>query len=105
MRPQRVEAMSISKDSCRRALRCWVLVTIPLLWGLVARSATPPPPAGVAPIATPAGGFGIDGDLLTDSPTATVGDWCVSTNNSSAGGGAVLDAAGNPLDSSTTFHF
>src|SRR5262245_9827716 len=105
MRPQRVKTMIIFKDSCRRALRCRVLLTTAFLWSLVARSATLPPPAGLAPIAPPAGGFGIDGDLLTDSPVANVGDWLVSTNNSPAGGGAVLDAAGNPLDSSTTFHF
>src|SRR6185369_3032368 len=57
-----------------------------------------PPPGGVAPVATPASGFRIDGNLMAD-PLA--GDWLEGTNV----GGGVLSAAGIPLNPATTFHF
>src|SRR6266700_4557140 len=60
-----------------------------------------PPPAGVAPVITPAGGFGIDGDLFANLPAANVGDWIT---NSLTGGG-VLTQSGVPINGSTTFHF
>src|SRR2546427_650464 len=63
-----------------------------LIGGLMARAS--PPPAGVAPVLIPAGGFGIEGDLLANTPTASVGDWLASTNGA---GGGVLNAAGVPL--------
>src|SRR6516162_5796057 len=62
-----------------------------------------PPPTGVAPVLYPAGGFGIDGDLLANTPGGNTGDWLLSTNAGS--GGAVLNAAGVPLDPTRTFHF
>ncbi len=62
-----------------------------------------PPPMGVAPVLVPAGGFGIDGDLFANSPTANVGDWLAGTNAGT--GGAVLDANGVPLNPATTFHY
>ena len=60
-----------------------------------------PPPAGVAAIISPAGGFSIDGDLFANVPAAGVGDWIT---NSLTGGG-VLTRSGAPLNASTTFHF
>src|SRR5262245_2082629 len=60
-----------------------------------------PPPAGVAPVVSPAGGFGIEGDLFANLPGANVGDWITN----SATGGGVLTAAGVPLNATTTFHF
>src|SRR6266540_4355740 len=60
-----------------------------------------PPPAGVAPVVSPAGGFGIDGDLFANMPGANVGDWITN----SATGGGVLTRSGVPLNASTTFHF
>src|ERR1051326_6673463 len=60
-----------------------------------------PPPAGVAAVIYPAGGFSIDGDLLANLPAANVGDWIT---NSLTGGG-VLTLAGAPINTSTTFHF
>ena len=61
-----------------------------------------PPPTGVAPVTVPAGGFGIDGDLQANTPTAGVGDWVPGPAGT---GGAVLDTNGVPLDATTTFHF
>src|SRR5438552_7025047 len=60
-----------------------------------------PPRAGVAPVVSPAGGFGIEGDLFANMPAANVGDWIT---NSLTGGG-VLTRAGVPLNAVTTFHF
>src|ERR1044071_2960143 len=60
-----------------------------------------PPPAGVAWVNSPAGGFSIDGDLFANVPVANVGDW---VTNSVTGGG-VLTRTGVPLNPSTTFHF
>src|SRR5438445_6749425 len=62
-----------------------------------------PPPAGIAPVVFPAGGFSIDGDLMANTPASNAGDWLLSTNSGS--GGAVLNAAGAPLNPTTTFHF
>jgi hypothetical protein len=64
-----------------------------------------PPPGGVAPIEPPTGGFGIDGNLLANSPTANIGDWLLNTNAVPGVGRSVLDAIGAPLDSTRTFHF
>ncbi|WP_240676134.1 T9SS type A sorting domain-containing protein [Botryobacter ruber] len=58
---------------------------------------------GVAPIAPPPGGFGIDGDLRANTPTANIGDWLPGAVGSGSGGN-VLDASGNPLNNTTTYH-
>src|SRR5436190_14711724 len=57
-----------------------------------------PPPAGVAPLSVPAGGFRIDGDLMAD---VSGGDWLGGTNPAAG----VLSASGLPLNPATTFHF
>jgi len=50
-----------------------------------------PPPAGVAPVQNPAGGFAIDGNLLANSPTDGTATGCLCWLR-----GAVLDSAGKP---------
>src|SRR5712691_8636672 len=80
-----------------RALLC-----SPLLWNSVGRAS--PPPAGIAPIGQPAGGFSIDGDLIANTPNANVGDW-VSWTKAAGTGGPVLSANGTRLNPITTFHF
>src|ERR1051326_3036334 len=62
---------------------------------------TDAPSAGTAPVNPPTGGFGIDGDLGANTPTAGIGDW---VPGSSGSGGNVLTAAGVPITSGTTFH-
>lgn len=65
-----------------------------------------PPPSGVAPVNLPAGGFGIDGNLIPNTPAADVGDWLLCPEAGLPGtGGAVLDKAGLLLNATTTFHF
>ena len=67
------------------------------------------PPKGLAPVNPPTGGFAIDGDLLSNTPTspspfaANQGDWYHGTGGS---GGNVLnnDATGTPVNSAITFH-
>ncbi len=61
------------------------------------------PPNGTAPVSLPAGGFGIEGDLLANIPTSGVGDWV--SNSVSSGGGFVLYTNGTPVDTMTTSHF
>ncbi|HEX5221955.1 MAG TPA: hypothetical protein VFZ59_20500 [Verrucomicrobiae bacterium] len=64
-----------------------------------------PLPGGGAPITTPAGGFGIDGDLLANSPLAGIGDWTANTNLAPGSGLGVLNAAGASLDPLRSFRF
>src|SRR5262249_32214879 len=67
------------------------------------------PPNDVAPVSRPTGGFAIDGDLLSNTPTspspfaANQGDWYAGPGGS---GGNVLnsDTTGTPVDSTTTYH-
>src|SRR4051812_23907231 len=75
------------------------------------------PPKGVAPVNPPAGGFAIEGDLLSNTPTSCAGlptptpsvcpfavnqgDWYAGTGGT---GGNVLNPTGTPVDSTTTFH-
>src|SRR2546423_7655227 len=77
------------------------------------------PPKGVAPVSPPTGGFAIEGDLLSNTPTSCVllptptpspcpfapnqGDWYSGPGGS---GGNVLnsDTTGTPVDPTTTFH-
>src|SRR5262249_55655259 len=67
------------------------------------------PPKGVAPVSPPTGGFAIDGDLLSNTPTSpspfapNQGDWYAGPGGS---GGNVLnsDTTGTPVNSGTTFH-
>src|SRR5207248_1025030 len=67
------------------------------------------PPEGVAPVNPPTGGFAIDGDLLSNTPTspspfaANQGDWYSGAGGT---GGNVLnnDATGTPVDPAITFH-
>ena len=49
------------------------------------------PPAGVAPVLVPAGGFGIDGNLLANRIFTNAGDWMAGPGGT---GGSVLDATG-----------
>ena len=58
-----------------------------------------PPPAGVAPVTVPAGGFAIDGDLMGNGTGG--GDWVAGTN----AGSGVLSAAGVPSNPASTFHY
>ena len=89
---------------CSRAYFQVSLSSTLALWLLLNGSGqASPPPSGVAPVTQPAGGLGIEGDLLANTPAANVGDWMLSTNSGT--GGAVLDSAGVPLNHSTTFHF
>ncbi len=84
------------------ALRLLLLL---VLSGLTPRAVGTPPPAGVVPLGSPAGGFGIDGDLFANQPATNLGDWLQPTNAAPPGtGGAVLDSAGVPLNAATTFH-
>src|SRR5512137_2284511 len=69
-------------------------------WGLAAQAV--PPPSGVAPVISPAGGFAIDGDLLANTPGAGAGDWLPGPAGAS---NSVLDVKGVPLNPAITFHF
>lgn len=71
----------------------------------VIHSVATPPPGGFAPIAPPSGGFGIDGDLLANTPFVDVGDWTVNANIAPGNGLSVLGPTGVPLDPIRTFHF
>src|SRR6266436_1865671 len=88
-----------SRPKCRvKTLISFVLLSFLIFGSQLGRAA--PPPAGVAPVISPAGGFGIEGDLFANMPNANVGDWIT---NSLTGGG-VLTRSGAPLNTSTTFH-
>ncbi len=63
-----------------------------------------PPPGGLAPLNSPAGGFGIDGDLLARQPLASSGDWIPNATIPGTGQG-VLSPSGVPLNPFSTFHF
>jgi hypothetical protein len=65
-----------------------------------AKALCPPFPHGTVPVTTPAGGFGIDGDLQANTPMIGTGDWVPGPSGS---GGSVLDVNGAPL-TATTFH-
>src|SRR4051794_22486862 len=84
-----------SSKSCARVMGKSFFLASTLL-GAVVSWATPPP-AGVAPLIAPAGGFAIDGDLQANSPDANIGDWLVSTNTGFGGGSGVLDLSGAPI--------
>ena len=56
---------------------------------------------GTAPVTSPTGGFGIEGDLQANTPTNGIGDWVPGP---AGPGGNVLTSAGVPLNSSTTIH-
>src|SRR5881628_2390434 len=96
--------MPINSSSSPSRCRCETLVSFVLLSFLLFGSQAAlaaPPPAGVAPFVTPAGGFGIEGDLFANMPAADVGDWITN----SVTGGGVLTQSGVPLNALTTFHF
>src|SRR6185503_827430 len=95
---------SMNRKTCVNALRgnlTFLLLAFLALCSLPANAA--PPPSGVAPVNLPAGGFGIDGNLLPNTPAANVGDWLQS--GAAGTGGGVLNQAGVPLNAKTTFHF
>src|SRR5438093_8844844 len=56
---------------------------------------------GTAPVDPPTGGFGIEGNLGANVPTAGVGDW---VPGAAGAGGFVLTAGGVPVTPATTFH-
>src|SRR5215831_19444726 len=68
---------------------------------ITASTAFGQPGSGTVPVNPPAGGFGIDGDLGANTPTAGIGDW---VPGSAGSGGNVLTAAGVSLDPVNTFH-
>ena len=63
-----------------------------------------PPPAGVAPVSTPVGGFAIDGKLIANQPVGGTGDWLQLPSVPGAGEG-VVGLNGIPLNSNVTFHY
>jgi len=70
--------------------------------GLIATTSfTDAPSPGTAPVDPPTGGFGIDGNVQANAPTAGIGDWVPGPAGS---GGNVLTAAGVPIVPGTTFH-
>src|SRR6266498_3537232 len=82
----------------------WLLALGLGLPGQAAQQNCPALPGGTAPVAPPTGGFSIDGDLFANTP-ANKGDWMLRPTSPPAGSGtAVLDAAGNPLNPTLTFH-
>src|SRR3974390_139611 len=89
--PAILSAERASPSRMMRALCATILVC-----GLAAEAV--PPPNGVAPVTTPAGGFGIAGQVVASSAS---GDWMPGPN----GAAGVLDATGAPLNPSTTFNF
>src|SRR5436309_1197734 len=91
-----------SRGALRGGFTVLGLLAVLVFGDLAARAAGPP--AGIAPVAPPAGGFAIDGNLCANMPDANSGDWCAITNYPGAGG-CVLNVAGVPLNSLTTFHF
>src|SRR5580765_522696 len=81
--------MSINSNNPARRCRVEPLVSFVLLCFLIFGSQSGlavPPPAGVAPVNVPAGGFSIDGDLFANMPAVNVGDW---VTNSASGGGVL----------------
>src|SRR5207253_4306484 len=58
--------------------------------------------AQIAPVYPPSGGFHIDGNLLSNTPTANIGDWLPGSGGS---GGYVMTNAGVVIDTARTFHF
>src|SRR5204863_8634071 len=65
---------------------------------------------GVAPVDPPTGGFAIDGDLLSNTPTSpspfapNQGDWYLGTGGPVGSNILKSDATGTAVDSTTTFH-
>src|ERR1041385_3607160 len=80
-----------------RAVGLCLLLTLALAPS-TSRATTLP---GSAPVVIPSGGFGVDGDLLANTPTNGIGDW-VRTNSS--GGGFVLLTNGTPVNPVTSLH-
>src|SRR5882724_5868583 len=90
-----------SPVATRKRFSSFVLLSFLALWAFSERAIAAPPPGGIAPVNVPAGGFGIDGNLLANVPIGGAGDW---VSNSLPGGG-VLSPGGVPLNAATTFHF
>ena len=72
-------------------------------WNPLALIAPVAPPvvvaSGTAPTGAP-GGFGIEGDLLANSPTSGVSDW---VSNGAGSGTGVLNPSGLPINTMTTY--
>src|SRR6185436_2908483 len=63
-----------------------------------------PPPAGLAPVGIPVGGFAIDGNLIANQPDGGTGDWLKLPSVPGIGEGVVA-LNGIPLNSNVTFHY
>ena len=98
----RVKTNSQSEGASSELPKFLALLAVVGLCQLSSRAAAPP--AGIAPVASPSGGFAIDGNLGANTPDANVGDWLFLNTFPGAGGG-VLDSAGASLNPLTTFHF
>ena len=63
---------------------------------------------GVVPVENPSGGFGVDGDAFSNTPTPNyldVGDWFNDYISYPGTGGSLLDEFGEPIDPNmTTFY-
>src|SRR5262245_9848969 len=97
-----MKAESQPEGALRAGIKFLALLAVFVLCAVSARAAGPP--AGIAPVGSPSGGFAIDGNLGANSPDANTGDWLSLTNFPGAGG-SVLNSAGAALNPLTTFHF
>jgi hypothetical protein len=100
MRAIGIQCSNASRFHTNRALRG---VCLALVLSATAIRAVPPP-AGVAPVGTPAGGFAIDGDLIANQPAGGIGDWLKLSSVPGTGEGVVA-LNGIPLNPNMTFHY
>ena len=90
-----------------KLLSCWRVSFLPFFFmamlAVTYNSTAQQNIQGTIPVQKPTGGFGIDGDAFSNTPTANVGDWFIGSGGT---GGGVMDlSTGFPIDPAMTFFF
>ena len=93
--PQITEKIDLGEFLRGVGFPVWILLIFIYLGSSVAVNAQ------IAPVTNPVGGFEIDGNLMSNSPTNGVGDWI--NGPSGSGGGFLFLNDGTPLSRVRTF--
>lgn len=80
-------------------VRCCFFMLVVVLAGFSTMAQT-----GVAPVDPPSGGFAVDGNLLSNTPTAGVGDWFQGPAGSGGHVFNIVNGVAVPLDPENSFY-
>ena len=104
---ENIEMLSVSKTKKWHCWRQWILLPLVIVAFMMTNfSLSAQEIPGIAPVQSPVGGFGVDGDAYANTPIPDfddVGDWFYRPNEFDGDGGGLINLDGNVENVDRTF--